>query len=150
MSHLLGPAEIRQLAAGLGVHPTKKLGQNFVHDPNTVRRIVTAAGLDARRRGVEVGPGLGSLTLALLPAAAHVHAVEIDPVLAGALPITVADGRRPSWPPGSPCTPRRAAVDAAELPTRRRPRWSPTCPTTWPYRSSCTCSPSCRHCGTGW
>ncbi|MGI5214347.1 16S rRNA (adenine(1518)-N(6)/adenine(1519)-N(6))-dimethyltransferase RsmA [Plantactinospora sp. CA-290183] len=87
---LLGPAEIRDLAARLGVAPTKRLGQNFVHDPNTVRRIVTAAGLTPDDVALEVGPGLGSLTLGLLPVAAHVHAVEIDPVLAGALPGTVA------------------------------------------------------------
>jgi 16S rRNA (adenine1518-N6/adenine1519-N6)-dimethyltransferase len=87
---LLGPAEIRELAARLGATPTKKLGQNFVHDPNTVRRIAAAAALDPSDVVVEVGPGLGSLTLALLPLAAHVHAVEIDPVLAAALPETVA------------------------------------------------------------
>ncbi|MFI5493032.1 16S rRNA (adenine(1518)-N(6)/adenine(1519)-N(6))-dimethyltransferase RsmA [Actinoplanes sp. NPDC051859] len=87
---LLGPAEIRELAARLGVAPTKKLGQNFVHDPNTVRRIVGAAGLVAEDVVLEVGPGLGSLTLGLVGAAAHVHAVEIDPVLAAALPETVA------------------------------------------------------------
>ncbi|MEG3637346.1 16S rRNA (adenine(1518)-N(6)/adenine(1519)-N(6))-dimethyltransferase RsmA [Micromonospora palythoicola] len=87
---LLGPAEIRDLAARLGVAPTKKLGQNFVHDPNTVRRIVATAGLTADDVAVEVGPGLGSLTLALLPVAAHVHAVEIDATLAGALPGTAA------------------------------------------------------------
>ncbi|HEX6969778.1 MAG TPA: 16S rRNA (adenine(1518)-N(6)/adenine(1519)-N(6))-dimethyltransferase RsmA [Micromonosporaceae bacterium] len=90
MPALLGPAEIRKLAAELGVVPTKKLGQNFVHDPNTVRRIAAAAELTADDVVVEVGPGLGSLTLALLPQAGHVHAVEIDPVLAGALPRTVA------------------------------------------------------------
>ncbi|GGQ41594.1 16S rRNA (adenine(1518)-N(6)/adenine(1519)-N(6))-dimethyltransferase RsmA [Couchioplanes azureus] len=88
---LLGPAEIRELATRLGVAPTKKLGQNFVHDPNTVRRIVAAAGLTAADVVLEVGPGLGSLTLGLLGAAAHVHAVEIDPVLAGALPETVRE-----------------------------------------------------------
>ena len=88
---LLGPAEIRELAARLGVAPTKKLGQNFVHDPNTVRRIVAAAGLTADDVVLEVGPGLGSLTLGLVGAAAHVHAVEIDPVLAAALPATVAE-----------------------------------------------------------
>ncbi|UQU65533.1 16S rRNA (adenine(1518)-N(6)/adenine(1519)-N(6))-dimethyltransferase RsmA [Couchioplanes caeruleus] len=88
---LLGPAEIRELAARLGVAPTKKLGQNFVHDPNTVRRIVAAAGLTGDDVVLEVGPGLGSLTLGLLGAAAHVHAVEIDPALAAALPVTVAD-----------------------------------------------------------
>lgn len=90
-SRLLGPAEVRTLAAELGLRPTKKLGQNFVHDPNTVRRIVRAADLGAGDVVVEVGPGLGSLTLALLPAVAAVYAVEIDPVLAGRLPRTVAD-----------------------------------------------------------
>lgn len=90
MTGLLGPAQIRELAARLGVTPTKKLGQNFVHDPNTVRRIVAAAGLAPDDVALEVGPGLGSLTLGLLPAARRVHAVEIDPVLAGALPETVA------------------------------------------------------------
>jgi 16S rRNA (adenine1518-N6/adenine1519-N6)-dimethyltransferase len=88
---LLGPGEIRGLAGRLGVAPTKALGQNFVHDPNTVRRIVQAAGLTDSDIVVEVGPGLGSLTLALLPAAAHVYAVEIDKRLAGQLPGTVAD-----------------------------------------------------------
>nr|WP_204341682.1 16S rRNA (adenine(1518)-N(6)/adenine(1519)-N(6))-dimethyltransferase RsmA [Micromonospora terminaliae] len=87
---LLGPAEIRELAARLGVTPTKKLGQNFVHDPNTVRRIVTTAGLAPDDVALEVGPGLGSLTLALLPVAAHVHAVELDRALAAALPDTAA------------------------------------------------------------
>ncbi|MGV9806231.1 16S rRNA (adenine(1518)-N(6)/adenine(1519)-N(6))-dimethyltransferase RsmA [Micromonospora chersina] len=90
MTGLLGPAEIRELAARLGVSPTKKLGQNFVHDPNTVRRIVTTAGLAPDDVALEVGPGLGSLTLALLPVAAHVHAVELDPALAAALPETAA------------------------------------------------------------
>jgi 16S rRNA (adenine1518-N6/adenine1519-N6)-dimethyltransferase len=91
MTGLLGPAEIRATAARLGVTPTKKLGQNFVHDPNTVRRIVAAAELDPQDTVLEVGPGLGSLTLGLLERAAHVHAVEIDPALAVALPQTVAD-----------------------------------------------------------
>lgn len=91
VGQLLGPAQIRELAARLGVTPTKKLGQNFVHDPNTVRRIVATAELDPHDVALEVGPGLGSLTLGLLPAVRHVHAVEIDPVLAGALPQTVAD-----------------------------------------------------------
>lgn len=91
---LLGPAEVRALAAGLGVTPTKSLGQNFLHDPNTIRRIVRTAELGPDDVALEVGPGLGSLTLGLLGAAGHVTAVEIDPVLAGALPGTVAD-RRP-------------------------------------------------------
>ncbi len=88
---LLGPVEIRELADRLGVRPTKALGQNFVHDPNTVRRIVAAAGLAPDDVVVEVGPGLGSLTLGLLPAASRVYAVEVDPVLAAALPGTVKD-----------------------------------------------------------
>lgn len=91
MSGLLGPAEIRQLAARLGVRPTKTLGQNFVIDPNTVRRIVRAAALDPSDVTVEVGPGLGSLTLGLLPASSRVYAVEVDPVLAAALPGTVRE-----------------------------------------------------------
>lgn len=88
---LLGPAQVRALADELGVRPTKRLGQNFVHDPNTVRRIVAAAGLRTDDVVVEVGPGLGSLTLGLLPAVAAVHAVEIDPVLAARLPATAAE-----------------------------------------------------------
>ncbi|MEV4347969.1 16S rRNA (adenine(1518)-N(6)/adenine(1519)-N(6))-dimethyltransferase RsmA [Actinoplanes sp. NPDC049596] len=88
---LLGPAEIRELAARLGVAPTKKLGQNFLHDPNTIRRIVAAAGLRPEDVALEVGPGLGSLTLGLVGAVRHVHAVEIDPRLAEALPGTVTD-----------------------------------------------------------
>ena len=96
---LLGPAEIRELAARLGVRPTKTLGQNFVHDPNTVRRIVRTADLTPQDIVLEVGPGLGSLTLALLDVAAHVYAVEVDPVLAGALPQTVA-ASRPERLPG--------------------------------------------------
>jgi 16S rRNA (adenine1518-N6/adenine1519-N6)-dimethyltransferase len=90
-ARLLGPAEVRALAHELGLRPTKRLGQNFVHDPNTVRRVVRAAELTAEDVVLEVGPGLGSLTLALLPAVAAVHAVEIDPVLAGQLPDTVAE-----------------------------------------------------------
>lgn len=90
-SALLGPAEIRELAARMGIRPTKSLGQNFVIDANTVRRIVRAAGLCPAETVLEVGPGLGSLTLALLPHAERVVAVEIDPALAGALPGTVAD-----------------------------------------------------------
>lgn len=89
-STLLGATEIRALAASLNATPTKKLGQNFVIDPNTVRRIVTQARVSASDVVVEIGPGLGSLTLALLPNVAKVLAVEIDPVLAGALPATIA------------------------------------------------------------
>jgi 16S rRNA (adenine1518-N6/adenine1519-N6)-dimethyltransferase len=88
---LLGPADIRALADQLGLRPTKTLGQNFVHDANTVRRIVKAAELSTDDVVLEVGPGLGSLTLALLPACAQVIAVEIDPVLTAQLPKTVAE-----------------------------------------------------------
>jgi 16S rRNA (adenine1518-N6/adenine1519-N6)-dimethyltransferase len=90
LSSLLGPAEIRALAAELGVRPTKALGQNFLHDANTIRRIVRVAEVSPGEVVVEVGPGLGSLTLGLLDAGARVVAVEIDRVLAGALPSTVA------------------------------------------------------------
>ncbi|WP_031468219.1 16S rRNA (adenine(1518)-N(6)/adenine(1519)-N(6))-dimethyltransferase RsmA [Sciscionella sediminilitoris] len=91
MPELLGPAEIRALAEELGVRPTKRLGQNFVHDPNTVRRIVASAELGPEDVVLEVGPGLGSLTLALLPAAAEVIAVEVDETLANRLPATIAE-----------------------------------------------------------
>ncbi|MER7502112.1 16S rRNA (adenine(1518)-N(6)/adenine(1519)-N(6))-dimethyltransferase RsmA [Nonomuraea pusilla] len=91
MMRLLGPAEIRTLANKLDLRPTKKLGQNFVIDAGTVRRIVRVAELTPDDVVIEVGPGLGSLTLALLPEAAHVVAVEIDPVLAAQLPLTVAE-----------------------------------------------------------
>ena len=87
---LLGPAEVRSLAAAHGVRPTKQRGQNFVIDANTVRRIVRASAVGETDVVVEVGPGLGSLTLALLGVVDHVVAVEVDPVLARALPGTVA------------------------------------------------------------
>lgn len=86
---LLGPAEIRDLAELLDVTPTKKLGQNFVHDGNTVRRIVQIAGVQPGETVLEIGPGLGSLTLGLLEAGASVIAVEIDRRLAEQLPHTV-------------------------------------------------------------
>ncbi|AIJ26077.1 16S rRNA (adenine(1518)-N(6)/adenine(1519)-N(6))-dimethyltransferase RsmA [Amycolatopsis methanolica] len=91
MTALLGPAEIRGLAAELDVRPTKKLGQNFVHDPNTVRRIVDLSGVGEGDHVLEVGPGLGSLTLGLLDSGAQVTAVEIDPVLGERLPATVTE-----------------------------------------------------------
>ena len=87
---LLGPADVRSLAAVLGIRPTKQRGQNFVIDANTVRRIVRAAHLERDDVVVEVGPGLGSLTLALLGSVSRVVAIEIDPLLAAALPATVA------------------------------------------------------------
>ncbi len=87
---LLGPAEIRDLAAQLDLQPTKKLGQNFVVDGNTVRKIVKTARVESGDEVLEVGPGLGSLTLGLLEAGARVTAVEIDDRLADLLPHTVA------------------------------------------------------------
>ncbi len=86
---LLGPADIRALAGRLGIRPTKQWGQNFVIDANTVRRIVRAADVGPQDVVVEVGPGLGSLTLGLLREVRHVTALEIDPVLAAELPRTV-------------------------------------------------------------
>ena len=87
----LGPVEVRDLAAQLDIVPTKKLGQNFVHDANTVRRIVAAADLPEGSYPVEVGPGLGSLTLGLLEHCGRAAAVEIDPRLAERLPQTVTE-----------------------------------------------------------
>lgn len=90
MTDLLGAREIRELAESLGIRPTKKLGQNFVIDPNTVQRIVRAADVLPTDHVLEVGPGLGSLTLALLQEVSSVIAIEIDPVLAEQLPRTIA------------------------------------------------------------
>ena len=87
---LLGPADVRGLVRALGIRPAKARGQNFVHDAGTVRRIVRRAGVRPGEEVLEIGPGLGSLTLALLEAGARVTAVEIDPRLARALPVTAA------------------------------------------------------------
>lgn len=86
---LLGAAEIRDLAERAGIRPTKTLGQNFVIDPNTIRRIIATAEIGPDETVLEVGPGLGSLTLGILDAARRVVAVEIDPPLARQLPETV-------------------------------------------------------------
>lgn len=90
MVELLGGNDVRELAAKLDVVPTKKLGQNFVTDPNTIRRIVGAAKLSGAENVVEIGPGLGSLTLGLLEVAKSVTAVEIDRRMAAALEQTIA------------------------------------------------------------
>ena len=87
---LLSPADIREIAGRLNLRPAKRLGQNFVTDAGTVRRIVSLAGLAPGEVVLEVGPGFGSLTLALLPAVRQVTAVEVDPQLAAELPVTVA------------------------------------------------------------
>jgi 16S rRNA (adenine1518-N6/adenine1519-N6)-dimethyltransferase len=116
---LLGPADVRRLAHDLGLRPTKRLGQNFVIDPNTVRRIVRTAGVGADDVVVEVGPGLGSLTLGLLDTGAQVIAVEIDPALAAALPKTVAQ-RMPA------ASSRLQAVEADALTLSSPPGPAPT------------------------
>lgn len=95
---LLGANDIRAIGAEIGLRPTKQRGQNFVVDANTVRRIVRVADVGADDVVVEVGPGLGSLTLALLEQVSRVVAVEVDPVLAERLPTTVAE-RAPTLAP---------------------------------------------------
>ena len=109
---LLGPAEIRDLAELLDVTPTKKLGQNFVIDANTVRRIVRVANVQPGDVVLEVGPGLGSLTLGLLEAGASVVAVEIDGRLAAQLPVTVAQ-----WAPEASDRLRVVHQDALKVAT---------------------------------
>jgi 16S rRNA (adenine1518-N6/adenine1519-N6)-dimethyltransferase len=88
---LLTRTEIRNIAKELDFRPRKALGQNFVHDANTLRRIVSSSGINKNDHVLEVGPGMGSLTLALLDRGAAVTAVEIDPLLAGRLPKTIAE-----------------------------------------------------------
>ena len=88
---LLGAAQIHELAAQLDLKPSKSLGQNFVIDSNVCTKIVRTAGVTADDIALEIGPGLGSLTLAMLDAAKSVIAVEIDPRLAQQLPLTVAE-----------------------------------------------------------
>ncbi len=115
----LGPADVRSLAASVGLRPTKQRGQNFVIDANPVRRIVRVSGVDADDVVLEVGPGLGSLTLALLEVVRRVVAVEVDPVLAAALPGTVA-----TYAPDR--TDRLEVVEADALRVREVPGPSPT------------------------
>ncbi|MEY4425477.1 MAG: hypothetical protein RJB56_1104 [Actinomycetota bacterium] len=111
---LLGAVDIRALASRLDVTPTKKLGQNFVTDPNTIRRIVAAAKLDGTETVVEIGPGLGSLTLGLLEVASKVIAVEIDPKMAAELESTIE-----TRAPGTEFTlVRNDALKVTELPTQ--------------------------------
>jgi 16S rRNA (adenine1518-N6/adenine1519-N6)-dimethyltransferase len=127
--NLLGATQIRELAARLGVRPTKTLGQNFVVDANTVRRIVKASAVGADDVVLEVGPGLGSLTLALLAVARSVVAVEIDPVLAAALPATVAAQQSAGPDDGTPVAPltdRLTVVNADALRLTTLPDPQPT------------------------
>ena len=130
---LLGRTEIRRLAKELDFRPRKSLGQNFVHDANTVRRVVAASGVGRSDLVLEVGPGLGSLTLALLDRGATVTAVEIDPVLAGRLPQTVAEHSHSEF--------QRLTVLNRDVLSLRRddldmgptgPTTGPTAPTTGP------------------
>jgi 16S rRNA (adenine1518-N6/adenine1519-N6)-dimethyltransferase len=116
---LLGAADVRALAERWGIRPTKSLGQNFVVDANTVRKIVRSARLEPDDVVLEIGPGLGSLTLALLDTVDHVVAVEIDPVLAAALPETVAE-RRPD------AAGRLTVVQADAMRLAELPRPAPT------------------------
>jgi 16S rRNA (adenine1518-N6/adenine1519-N6)-dimethyltransferase len=119
MNDLLGPSQIRERAERLGIRPTKTLGQNFVHDPNTIRRIVRAAELTPADVVLEVGPGLGSLSLGLLAASSHLTAVEIDPRLASELPLTVSKV-------APDLSDRLTVVEADALAVRRLPDPQPT------------------------
>lgn len=119
---LLGPQDVRTIAARLGVTPTKKLGQNFVHDPNTVRKIVRLAGITADDHVLEIGPGLGSLTLGMLETGARVTAVELDARLAAELEQTAKvyqpDARlRVLHEDGLRVTAQALADDTGALPT---------------------------------
>ena len=126
---LLGAADIRHIAAEAGISPTKKFGQNFVIDPGTVRRIVREAAVTADTRVLEVGPGLGSLTLAILETGATMTAVEIDPPVAQRLRGTASrSSTRTRWPSRRRTSPSSAA-------TNRSPWWR-TFRTMWPRRSS--------------
>jgi 16S rRNA (adenine1518-N6/adenine1519-N6)-dimethyltransferase len=116
---LLSPADIRRLCTTLALRPTKSLGQNFLIDPNTIRRIVRIADVAGDAAVVEVGPGLGSLTLGLLAAGPEVVAVEIDAVLAGALDATVRERL-----PGA--ADRLAVLTADALTVRELPGEPPT------------------------
>ena len=124
------------------MRPSKRLGQNFVIEPGTVRRIAALAALEPRDVVLEVGPGLGSLTLALLEAGAgQVVAVEIDPVLAAELPRTVA-ARAPGLAGRVAVVAADALrIEAATCRPRRRCWWR-TCRTTWRCRCCCTCWPA--------
>ena len=110
--HLLGAADIRRIAADAGISPTKKFGQNFVIDPGTVRRIVREAGVTADDHVLEVGPGLGSLTLAILETGATMTAVEIDPPVAER---RIHAGRRGPLPCGQPRRTYRQSGESARF-----------------------------------
>lgn len=115
MTQFLGPAAIREIAAALELRPTKSLGQNFLHDANTIRKIVRVSAISAADVVLEVGPGLGSLTLGLLDTGARVIAVEIDPRLAAALGPTVGSYAPEAGPRLEVRTGDALALTAAEL-----------------------------------
>ena len=133
----LGPARIRELARELDLRPTKRLGQNFVIDPNTVRRIAALARVGSDDLVLEVGPGLGSLTLALLETGAAVEAVEIDPRLAARLPQTVAELDDQAAERLHVRCEDAVSMTASDL--APRVSW-PICPTTPACRFFSTCS----------
>lgn len=140
--HLLGAADIRRIAADAGISPTKKFGQNFVIDPGTVRRIVREAGVTAANHVMEVGPGLGSLTLAILETGATMTAVEIDPPLAERLPGTVAEFMPEATSRLTVVNRDALTVTPENVPdsaATHRLRWSPICRTTWPRRFCSRC-----------
>ncbi|GII97317.1 ribosomal RNA small subunit methyltransferase A [Sinosporangium siamense] len=118
---LLGPVEIRNLAKKLDLRPTKRLGQNFVIDGGTVRRIVRVAEVGQEDTVIEIGPGLGSLTLALLPEVRRVIAVEIDPILAAQLPETVASHAGPDAERLTVIHTDALRVTPADLPSEAQP-----------------------------
>ena len=148
-SPLLTAPDVRRLAARLGTRPTKALGQNFVIDPNTVRRIVRTAGVRPDDVVVEVGPGLGSLTLELLVQAGPGRRGRDRPG---------ARGRAAGHGGAAAARPRRPARGGAagrparspRCPARRRRRSWPTCRTTWRCRCCSGCSSTCRRCAPGW
>src|SRR5689334_12906201 len=147
---LLTPGDIRGLAGRLNVRPSKRLGQNFVIEPGTVRRIAALAALEPQDVVLEVGPGLGSLTLALLEAGpGQVGAWRSIRCWRPSCPGRSPPARR-GWRTGwvwSP--PTRCTSTTATCPPYRR-CWWPTCRTTWRCRCCCTCWPPCRRCGGGW
>ena len=135
---------VRELLTSRGLAPRRDLGQNFVADPNTVRRIAHLAGVGPGDRVVEIGAGLGSLTLALAETGAAVTAVEVDHGLVGALREVLADVPAVEVVEADAMAPRLGRLARAATPGGC---WSPTCRTTWPRRSCAICSTACRRSG---
>jgi 16S rRNA (adenine1518-N6/adenine1519-N6)-dimethyltransferase len=127
---LLTPTRVHALLEEHDLHPKKSLGQNFLTDPNTARRIVALAAIEPGDLVLEIGPGLGSLTLALLEAGARVRAVELDERLASVLRTVLASDAPPGSMPADVCVADAARVDLGELLGDGRP-WS--CVSNLPY-----------------